>query len=371
MKALSCERQDVLAAINATTDGIVELPVGTATWTQNITISKNITLTGQGDRTIIIDGVPKGPFPNVPQVLRLKSPCRVSNITFQGGSILDNANKGMITVESNDVRIDHCRLIPTQTAAIIVFAENALIDHCHFDQRAKKGYAVYAHGTGYGDQAWSEGPTLGTHTAIFIEDCTFLAESAIPYEAGLYPGVDGWSGGRVVVRHNHFHNARVSNHGTETSGRWRSGRSFEIYHNTFVMHMTASYESVVKIRGGSGVVYNNRVSADRNFNAFCVYSYFRSATAYAPWGQAPNVWDGALMLDQPGAGKGDLLDSAFAPTSRDLHQALEVSYDWGNTINGAVSPCRSTSPHVVLGTHVKLEAHPQYVPYPYPHPKAV
>src|SRR6266853_2189011 len=70
--AASCSRADVGTAVNSASDGdTIVIPAGTCTWTSNLTITaKVLVLQGAGmDRTVIVDGVSKTDYPNIPQVL--------------------------------------------------------------------------------------------------------------------------------------------------------------------------------------------------------------------------------------------------------------------------------------------------------------
>src|SRR5207247_10296580 len=70
--AASCSRYDVGNAVNSAGNGdTVLIPAGNCTWTTNLTIAgKHLTLQGAGSGlTIIRDGVSKGVYPNIPQVL--------------------------------------------------------------------------------------------------------------------------------------------------------------------------------------------------------------------------------------------------------------------------------------------------------------
>src|SRR5262249_50066767 len=88
----TCQRVDVAAAVNSAMDADkVLIPAGTCTWTTNLTIdNKILTIQGAGiGQTVIIDGVSKAAFPNVPQLLIWKTKdggvTRLTGFTFQGG----------------------------------------------------------------------------------------------------------------------------------------------------------------------------------------------------------------------------------------------------------------------------------------------
>ncbi|HJS81718.1 MAG TPA: hypothetical protein VJ742_02670, partial [Nitrososphaera sp.] len=198
--ATSCSRNDVGNAVNSAGNGdTVLIPAGNCTWTTNLTITgKYLTLQGAGaGKTIITDGVSKGTFPNIPQVLDWKTSSdglsRLTGITFQGGTITDGYNKGIIQIvgeASHQFRIDHCKFIPTQTAALYIRGDFwGVIDHNVFDLSARHGYGMYIIGGKYGDVAWAEGSTLGTERNVFVEDNVFTNDGSLGF---IYPGTDGW-----------------------------------------------------------------------------------------------------------------------------------------------------------------------------------
>jgi len=188
-------------------------------------------------------------------------------------------------------------------------------------------------------------------------------------------------GSRVVYRHNTYTNTIWANHGTETGGRWRGQRQFEIYDNTFSLTHGAAFPVFIGIRGGTGVIYNNKgtVTGGAFVGHFADLTYFRQTDfqrTYAPWGfcQGTNVWDGNQdglgypCLDQPGRGQGRLL-SGFDPTPvGSPRQALAPIYAWNNTINGSVSKVLSHTAVVAEGRDFFHAVKPGYAAYQYPHP---
>ena len=378
--ATSCSRNDVETAVNSAANGdTVLIPSGTCTWTTNLTIgNKYLTLQGAGaGPTIIRDGVSKDVYPNIPQVLVWETIdgglSRLTGITFQGGTITDVYNKGIVVIggASRQFRVDHCKFIPTQTAGLFVWGDLwGVIDHNVFDLSAHHGYAIYIHGGTYGDAAWAEGSTLGTVRNVFVENNLFTQDQSLGWQ---YYGVDGWNGSRVVYRYNQFNATNLNNHGTESGGRWRSQRQFEIYNNTWTWNMMGNdFPSLIGLRGGTGVIYNNSATiSNGTVNHFVDFQYYRASNSYFPWGQCPSIWDLSAdrCLDQTGVGQGNRL-SGDTPTRAEWpNQIADPAYDWNNLINGVVSNAFSNVPSVVRENRdffhqTKLG----YTPYTYPHP---
>lgn len=378
--APSCSRSDVGDAVARAANGdTVLIPAGHCTWTNNLTIKdKYLTVRGAGiDETVITDGVSKSKYPNIPQVLVWTMPrsglSRLSGITFKGGGIPDSANKGMVLLSgsSHQFRVDHNKFIPTQTSALMVIGNHwGVVDHNTFDLSANHGYGIYIHREGFGDESWAEGSTLGTEQNVFIEDNLFTQDQSKGY---FYPGQDGWSGHRIVVRYNKFHNTKASNHGTETSGRWRSARQFEYYNNAWTLDMHGHFEpAAISIRGGTGVVFNNTVTVTNGMtNNLVEFKYLRANASYQPWGKCPNAWDLSAdrCIDQIGVGRGALL-SGFSPSRPEWPEQIDdPAYAWNNRVNGTISPPISPTPTVVrIGRDVIHSPKPDYTPYTYPHP---
>ena len=386
--AKSCSRADVASAANSASDGdTIVIPAGTCTWTTNLTIAdKILVLQGAGmDQTVIVDGVSKATYPNIPTVLSYRTKpgglTRITGMTFAGGTIPDEYNKGMveITGNSDQFRMDNVKIRPTNTAGLI-FRGNVrgVLDHSIFEINVwRMGIYVFHdswNNTGdYGDASFADDSSLGTNKAIFVEDNVFDSNLGAP-------AIDGWSGSRVVFRNNRLRNSAFANHGTETGGRWRGQRVFEVYNNTITFDKW-QYPGMVGIRGGTGVIFNNTaiVTGDgyvQRFADLTTYRYSDHSRGYDTWGfcDGSNIWDGNQeasgypCLDQPGRGRGSLL-SEFDPQPKGwTKQALEPVYTWNNTINGNLSPTLATSGVMVEGRDFYNAPKPSYTPYTYPHP---
>lgn len=378
--ATTCSRNDVETALNSAANGdTVLIPPGTCTWTTNLTIdNKYLTLQGAGaGLTIIRDGVGKDNYPNIPQALIWHTLdgglSRLTGITFQGGTITDGYNKGTVAIggATHQFRVDHCRFIPTQTAGLFVHGDIwGVIDHNVFDLSAAHGYAIYVMGGTYGDAAWAEGSTLGTVRNVFVEDNVFTQNQSHGFH---YYGVDGWNGSRVVYRYNQFNALTLGNHGTESSGRLRSQRQFEIYNNTWTWNMMGnSFPSMIGVRGGTGVIYNNSATiSNGTVGHFIDFHYLRALISFSPWGQCPSIWDLSAdrCLDQTGVGQGNRLTGDTATPAGWPNQMNDPAYVWNNLINGGVSNAVSNVPTVVRENRdFYHQVKPGYTPYTYPHP---
>jgi hypothetical protein len=394
--AATCGSTDVAKALNSARDGdTVAIPAGQCTWTANVSTSKRLTIQGAGiGQTVLIDGVSKATNPNIPQMFMWSVPdtglSRMTGITWRGGGVVDPNNSGMIQIggRAAQFRMDHNEFKPNGTKAVSVFGYvRGVIDHNIFDVSSGNGFGLYIFhntwnlpGSDFGDASWAAPDTMGTAEALFVEDNTFVNNQTVrPYQWAN----DGWMGSRVVYRYNTYTNTLWANHGTETGGRWRSQRQFEIYNNTFSLTNGVGYPSFIGIRGGTGVIYNNTatVTAGAFINQIADLSCFRQTDltrSYAPWGfcQGANAWDGNQdslgypCFDQPGRGQGGLL-SGFDPTSVGWpRQAVSPIYAWNNTVNGGTAKATvvSLAPVVAEGRDFYHSVKPNYTAYQYPHP---
>ena len=292
VKAPSCSQADVQKAIDVAADGdVVVVPPGEVTWRTAVLISeKGITLQGAGpDRTVIIDEVPAEVRQN--SLIRVESkegkPLRITGFTFRGGRTKMKWN-GVIAITGTckNWRVDHIKFEKLRTSGIRTFGHTyGVIDHCTFLLDGTQGVVVFHNGwngASYGDGSWADDLYLGTEKAVYIEDNRFVFTR--PMQT-----VDSMGGGRFVFRHNTVLNGVAGNHGTESSGRNRSCRSYEIYANTFKTE--SAWWTAIFLRGGTGVIYDN---VFEGYRAGIIVKNFRDFHAFKPWGAA----DGTSPYDK-------------------------------------------------------------------------
>lgn len=394
-EAASGAGADVQAAIDAAQDGdTVLIPAGTFTWTKQVKVStpKAIAIRGAGiDQTVIIDDVDKtgGKESTVllPVKLALGKRFRLTGMTLRGkAQDTEIYNKGTISLsgDAHDFRLDHLKFDKPGTSAIRYHgALWGVVDHCVFDlSNRKQGNVIWHENWGghkYGDGSFSDPLALGTEKAVYIEDCAFIGSGVAG--AGV---VDSMGGGRFVFRHNSVTDDNLATHGTESTGRFRGVRSYEIYDNVF----TTSYFVFcgVYLRGGTGVIFNNTfrgTGGDTGYKVGILSANYRCDRAYQPWGMVTgkNPWDGNQdssgypCLDQVGRGTCDLLSGEPPAPAAWPHQASEPLYLWNNDW----TPVPHNPGSVVGSQHAVIREDrdyfnntpkPGYKPYTYPHPLA-
>lgn len=379
VNAASCSRNDVAAAVNAASNNdTVQIPAGTCSWTSRLTITKSITMTGAGiDSTVILDNVPRGVWPDDGRILEfslVNASFRLTQLTFQGGpSITTQAYSGTVVVSGNPpaFRIDHVKFQNLLNKAIRSWGTPfGVIDHNTFNTTFNQCIHVSHHAWGgvgaYGDNSWAQPTNLGSGQAVFIEDNTFTLSGA------LSAVIDNDAGGRMVVRYNTFNSGAVATHGTESPGRNRSARSFEVYNNIFTYPPSWGFAAVY-LRGGTGVIFNNTFTG---FSQAVLAANYRSNQAWNVWGMCDgtNAFDGNQgpqtgypCVDQVGRGAGTML-SGDPPTPQAwTRNALEPVYVWGNTMNG--SGVGSQNAVIQVGRDLMVDVPmPGYAPFRYPHP---
>ncbi|MHC4313579.1 MAG: polysaccharide lyase domain-containing protein [Planctomycetota bacterium] len=284
--AAGCSQQEVQKAIDAAEDGdTVLVPPGSATWTTSqenrpaVVISrkgseKRITLKGAGiGKTIITDATGPQCFQVVIKTSETgiysgvnNKAFRITGFTFKGRG--DNAL--LSTTGYTNWRIDHCRF--ENSGRSLWVSGIGLIDHCVFDKKDNGQSVFVSHmdfvGKDHGDGSWSSPLSLGTEKAVYIEDCTFKYDAQKPNAA-----LDGCFGARVVFRHNTLINAHIAVHGTESSGRGRSIRSYEIYDNSFTLQPPREHFTAIFLRGGTGAIFDNKLTG--GYRAFVAMGQMR------------------------------------------------------------------------------------------------
>lgn len=304
INAASGSLADVSTAVAVATAGsTVLIPPGTNVWTQTLVLNKGVSIIGSGtNQTVIIDEVSRAN--NGGQIFSIGGFAgqltELSNLQIKYGTVNTSYNYFGTVVCSGTAatawRVDHVFFNGLFAKNIVTYGNaSSVVDANVFFMRAIAVTALnYVPGdAGAGDQSYAQSPTYGLNSSnvLYIENNYFTNIIGTP--AGV---CDGEGGARVVFRHNTVWNDFFANHGTETGGRVRSERSFEVYNNTFNYSPTANgypYYTFASIRGGSGVIFSNTASgyvsivALRNFrstDAYCGQWYpFCGANGTNPW----------------------------------------------------------------------------------------
>ncbi|HEY7292615.1 MAG TPA: hypothetical protein VH583_22450 [Vicinamibacterales bacterium] len=339
-QAASCSSTDVQTAVNnAATGDVISLPAACAvTWNSAISIpgSKGITLNGNGAR------VTRGSVGDGTALISVSVNAAVST-RITGFSFTDSQSSGgyFITLghgteTSAKFRVDNCSFTGMNMGTHLKIADPiyGVIDHNTFTW---SGNNEIIHNEGYGSTStagWSNDVVPGSGDAVYIEDNTFINQTS-GNPAYFFGGaaVQSYYGARTVFRYNNLTMAHVDQHGTAgmIGARW-----WEIYENTFNIVPNGNQDNYVRVRAGSGVIFNNHKSGSSNGGAGTVELLEEDS--------------GYPALYQVGRGKNQVLDPAYV---------------WNNDSLMSVA---SGSSNVQVNRDFYLTQKPGYTPYTYPHP---
>ena len=280
-------------------DDTITLPAGTFTWSTPVRITKAITLQGAGvGQTIIKDNLSITDAHLISITASAGKSYRMTGLEFQPGARTTVFTQGMIYITggSTSLRVDHCQFGVLKNLPYLEFtgAICGVVDHCTFFRGAPTGGGCFKFfhdkwaGQSWGEGSWAAPSGLGGPNAMFIEDSTFT-NTLTNATRGIS---DAYGGARWVFRHNTCTNIKVDvNHGTESSGRMRGGRSVEIYDNTFTGTHPAS--NLFNQRSGTGVCFNN-TSTGYSHSAWYTASNYRDDGYFSFNGH--RGWQGANGL---------------------------------------------------------------------------
>ena len=266
---------DVSLAVNTATPGdTVILPIGTGNWGDHtLAIKGGIKLIGQGSSKTIITRTISTTNHLIYFECENGLPIELHNIGFKGTLYNDSkASRGVLLREGCvNFRISGCTFTeyagcglcitdaktPESTQKGVIY-NNKFINNYHPDYTSG-GYGVVVSGNG----TWTD-LELGTENAIFVEDNFF---------SGNKHHIASNNGSRYVFRYNEVEHtdlvknfAMVDAHGYNGNDEIATvgSRSFEIYNNNFKIKSdnpdNNRIVAAVGIRGGDGVIFNNKVS---------------------------------------------------------------------------------------------------------------
>jgi hypothetical protein len=392
--AASCNYSDVNAvingpthtAINGDTINIPSCPSG-VTWSSGLTISVGITLQGQGaGNTVINDATSKGNdncagttsliLANLSSNVFL----RITGMTITGQPAQYNcgesANHIQISGVSHQVRVDDITFNMFVTAVNLTGDTWGVVDHNTFNQPVSNppAFPTEVHHDswqgigGYGDNSWAQVDTLGQAGAVYIEDNSYTWPNTAIFPVGCF---DTEAGGRLVFRFN-TGCSFVGMHGLDSSGRWRSGRQYEIYNNAFVAQTNpnGNMYTGVFLRGGTGMIFNNSFEdiAGSTYITLAQVNSYRDTGGYAPWGPSysAEACDGRGPFD---TNKGTAYASGSASGSSSLDNLVaNGSPGWGtnqwatntysivNTTQGWGSTINSNTSNAIVSTTAQQQA---------------
>ena len=341
----SCARSDIQAAVALAEDGdTLRVPAGSCTWSSSITIhDKSITVIGPGKDNIIITVMDIG--------FTLTASPGGSNASRISGFRFDMSNGSygvFLQCEegqgcAQNWRVDHNEFINNSGSSketIFGYGNTTCFPYGLVDNNIFHDARMLIYGEAYdtgGNSRWIEPLDLGTEKSLYVEDNTFYTTA---YNGGYVNWIDGNVGTRYVFRFNIAYNAWTETHSVQGDNH-RAQRLWEIYNNTMVCNDTPNCWMPMRMRGGTGMVFNNMTSGYNADNIFL--DNVRSCFDYAPnWGMCDgNSWldgnepgqSGYLCRDQPGASTDAFLWDFSSPAPA---QQKAPMYAWNNKGNGGI-----------------------------------
>jgi hypothetical protein len=385
---------DVSKAVSLARAGdTVQIPPGTNVWTSTLWATNGISIQGAGiDQTVIIDEIPRSSTSTALLIFSASTnqSFRLSGVTLRGGVTNTTLNwDGALRLfgSSRSFRLDHVKFDNLHASNLYISGWlYGVVDHCLFNAGAGTEVRHTSwNGLSYGDGSWADQTYWGTEKAVYFEDNQFSDQNS----SGV---VDGYAGARFVFRYNTVTNGFIVNHGTDSTQRYRSCRSMEIYGNTFYWSPTARnapWPFAIYSRGGGALIFSNSFSGA--FGSMATVANYRSTTnpegfPWPPWGPClntvqgttgPSAYDGNTdnlgypAIDQVGRGAGDLLrgDSTPLPAAWP-HQVLDPLYQWSNTVSSGIRANIGSQQSIIQANRDWYDQipKPNYTPFPYPHP---
>jgi hypothetical protein len=341
ISARSASLIDVTTAVALAKDGdTVLVPAGSASWSNELDISKAITVKGATTIDVTIGGLPVDkPYPAPPYsaandktiITRdnqngghsvVITASNGKKIRFSGFTFLKGTSKtlqGCIQVKgvatdspaTTGVRIDNCHFANVTAADVIhtfgcVFG---VMDHCLVESANNQleliwhsAYVEPGAPSGAtrinGEGSWADDANWGSYKFWFFED-NIVRSIDLSTNTVKGPGsgaIDCKQGGRYVLRHSRLFDSEGStSHGTEGSGNGntsaeRGMRAAEVYRNNY--YQSVSHNAGGELRSGNIMFHDNHFYGAQP-NSGIALVLFREDEAWAGLGGAngSNSWD--------------------------------------------------------------------------------
>ena len=383
----------VSSCIAAASSGdTINVSAGSATWTSQLSIKKNVHLIGPGKDNLTITHGYAGALINI--TLTSDVTVRISGIYFTQST---NRN-GYSTIQVNGktdgsfaytkVRIDNNKFEKGTRAVTVNGWVEGLIDNNTF---VNCNIAVGVNGDN--TYSWNRPIVAGTKYALFVEDNTFIVNNSTDQEPNEQVYLQ--EGARTVVRYNTFDGSTYTNGNSfffDSHGNWgtvsgtpqyRGQPITEVYNNKMTGHH--SY-GPMDFRGGSLLWHHNAVTLLTSYlpnmsmreeeawtsgGPFC-YSSCPVFTQWASWDNITNsfFWENTFN----GVSLTEVNYTTYMWLKDPATEATFIKKDRDYFIHApAAAGGKSTYPTVpgkydMTFSSDGANAYYPYVPYTYPHP---
>ncbi len=300
----------------------INLPAGTFTYGgggQYVSISKPVIVMGAGSASTVINISSGTPTWSAGGAVNI-----TSNATFGGVEMIQPGTgntTAVIATGTSGWRLTDIKYTSAATRGYFLYTSTfGLIDHCYIDGGGGNDEWIFVRGP---SDAWLTDPTLGTVSAVYLEDNTL-------YDQGYF---DINANGKLVARFNTvtpIGQIKYDLHGYATNGG-QSGRTLEAYANYWT---TSSGVANWEYRGGGGVAFANTTAGGQAFYLED-YGYQANNTAWGCY-QTPSNYP---LFQQVGSGK----MTSIPVTSIAAYQRVQVN-STGTTTNWSLIGAPSAAP---------------------------
>jgi hypothetical protein len=365
----TCSQSDVNSAISSASDGdAIVCPGGSWSWSDVNISNKNITLQGAGIGNTIISITSAG---GVEAPANNTKAFRVTGFTFKStGNFGTDSGYAMMRIQGGKGwRVDHNEFqiysnVTNYAGGNGLFTNNdiaGLIDHNRFVKNPAGSGCMHAsvYPDGAGATAWGWPSRIGNsdHT-VFIEDNYFFNPDYCPSHNPH--AVYGQRGGIYVARHNEIHNMDIDSHGFCADV---GTREYEISNNEWVIDNGNNVYTILNMRGGTGVIYNNTVTKTGSGSA--TYGLYLDEYRGSKFTQCGGITQNGINAGTACAGNEGY--PCVDQIGRGQNQTSDPLYFWGNKnfpSNRIIEPTFIQANRDYYSTGPK----PGYTGYQYPHP---
>jgi hypothetical protein len=318
-------QDDVTDAANHASPGdVVLIPAGSFTWGAKGGSGSDfpiaVTLQGAGPDKTTIQIADSAPTYGA-GIINLYAPLVLRDFTVTQGGHANTTAFSTSASGPNDStgwRITNVVYNSASTAGYFVYAGTyGLIDSCTVNAGGGSDELIFSRGP---SDSWQTPTSLGTASAVYVEDCTFN-------NAGYVSDFN--SNARGVVRFCTINGPmKVDAHGLASNTPPRGVRQMEVYDDHWTL--TSGYYAAMELRGGTGVVFDNVGD-----NAQSDWLYLEDYGYQAQWPNFSSVFQTPVdypISDQIGVGQ----DPKTA--------AGEPYYVWNNLLAGAPWPRTLNTP---------------------------
>lgn len=261
--ATDCSYNAVRAALTiAPVNTVVIVPAGTATWSQQLLLSRGVSFQGAGKNlTHITLSIPNpgGNFNGGAILVNNNDPCEISGFDFIGDG---NRDAFAISWSPGGGKVTDCRFTGFQIA---LYDNNSWggAFQCEFVNNQVSG-RVYGNGVGCANWNTYYPISFSSTNYFFFEDCSFTINTS--FGSGSHAFVSSGQGSSYVVRHCTFAwsadqlSPAFDWHGDQATDGTRGNLSAQVYGNTFAISGSGSLNNLIDGRGGQSQSYSNVIT---------------------------------------------------------------------------------------------------------------